>query len=79
MTLYRGINSDNEGNTGITSWSYDKEIAKGYAGKNGKVISKEVNPDEILIDTTKVPEEMRKSIGYDWKVDDKEVLLLRTI
>ena len=77
MKLYRGINRYNKDNQKITSWTYDLEIAKRYAKElNGEVFSKEFLPTKILLDTTLLNSEQKRQLGYDYKIDDKEVLIL---
>lgn len=77
IKLYRGINHFNKDNHEITSWTYDSEIAKKYVKEpNGEIFSKEFLPDQVLLDTTLLDSEQKKQLGYDYKVDDKEVLIL---
>lgn len=77
VKLCRGINCYNRDNQQITSWTYNLEIAKRYAKElNGKILSKEFLLAQILLDTTLLNHEQKRQIGYDWKVDDKEVLIL---
>jgi len=75
--LYRGINYYNGDNRGITSWTYDLEVAKRYAKElKGKVFSKEFLATQVLLDTTLLSYDQKKQLGYDYKIDDKEVLIL---
>lgn len=77
IKLYRGVNYYNEGNKEITSWTYDLGIAKRYAKElNGRIISREFLPAKVLLDTTLLNPVKKKQIGYDYEIDDKEVLIL---
>ena len=76
IELYRGINKYNEGNRLITSWSYSKEVAKGYIKDGGKVQKKKFAPENVLLDTTVLNVEQKRLLGYDYQVDDKEVLII---
>ncbi len=76
IKLYRGINKYNERNKLIVSWTYDKKTAKSYISDGGKIIEQEFAPADILFDTTILNEEQKRLLGYDYKVDDKEVLVL---
>lgn len=75
VKLYRGINKYNKENELIMSWTYDKKSAKSYIKDGGKVIEKEFAPEAILFDTTILNTEQKKLLGYDYKVDDREVLI----
>lgn len=75
VKLYRGINKYNEENELIMSWTYDKKSAKSYIRDGGKVIEKEFAPEDVLFDTTILNTEQKKLLGYDYKVDDREVLI----
>ena len=78
VELYRGVNKYNEDNELISSWTYDKKIAKRYSlDGNGKVIKKEFYPNQILLDTTILTEEQKKYLGYDYKIDDHEVIVIK--
>lgn len=76
--LYRGINKYNEENyTGAESWTYDKKIAFRYAKEiGGKMIEKIFKLENILLDTTLPNKQEKILLGYDYKVDDKEVLIM---
>ena len=76
LKLYRGINKYNKGKSKIMSQTYDKKIAKRYIGTDGKIITKEFIPEDILLDTTLLNKKQRNFLGYDYKFDDKEVLIL---
>lgn len=77
VTLYRGIHIYNRDNKGVTSWTYDKRVAKRYAKEEeGKVIEREFLSEQILLDTTVLNEREKEQLGYDYKIDDKEVLIL---
>ena len=76
IKLYRGINKYNERNKLIVSWTYDKKTAESYTGSRGKIIEQEFTPADILFDTTTLNEEQKRLLGYDYKVDDKEVLVI---
>lgn len=76
IKLFRGINKFNEKGLEISSWTYSKKIANGYAGDNGKIIEKTFNSKEIVLDMTLLNKERRIALGYDYKVNDKEVLIL---
>ena len=77
VKLYRGTHRYNMDNADITSWTYDKWIAKGYAQEiDGKVVEQEFQTGQILLDTTVLTKAEKKQLGYDYKSDDKEVLIL---
>jgi len=76
IKLYRGINKYNEINKLIVSWTYDKKTAESYISDGGKIIEQEFVPADILFDTTILNEEQKRLLGYDYKVDDKEVLVI---
>lgn len=76
IKLFRGINNFNNDNKCITSWTYNKKIAKTYADDSSEIIEKIFQPEEILLDTTKLNNEQRMLLGYDYKIDDQEVLIL---
>lgn len=78
VKLYRGINIYNEENKMITSWTYDKKIAESYIKDGGKVIEKEFSSENILLDTTILKAKQKKMLGYDYEVDDREVLIFGT-
>ncbi len=80
VVLYRGVHKYNDDDfSGVESWTYDKTIASNYAKseKNGKILKKEFSPDVILLDTTILNPEEKKQLGYDYKIDDKEVLVIK--
>ncbi len=77
IKLYRGINCYNKDNKEIMSWTYSLEIAKRYTEElKEKILSKEFLPTKILLDTTLLDSEQKRQLGYDYTVDDKEVLVL---
>ena len=76
IKLYRGINKYNEINKLIVSWTYDKKTAESYISDGGKIIEQEFVPADILFDTTILNEEQKRLLGYDYKIDDKEVLAI---
>lgn len=76
IKLFRGINKFNKDISGIVSWTYDKKIAVNYAENGGKIIEKNFPLNEVLLDTTVLGSEQKKLLGYDYKVDDKEVLII---
>lgn len=77
IKLYRGVNKYNEKNyTGVKSWTYDKEIAGNYRAEGGKIVEKVLSPSEVLLDTTLLSNEHKKLLGYDYKIDDMEVLII---
>lgn len=77
VTLYRWINKYNEDTSykDFTSWTYDKEIAKWYAWEDWKVEEKIFYPKDIMFDTTKLSDEQKRLVWYDYEIDDKEVLI----
>ena len=76
--LYRGLNHFNQDNKQVTSWTYDVQVAKRYASEtNGKIFENEFSHDQILLDTTILTSEQKRQLGYDYKIDDKEVLILK--
>ncbi len=78
IKLYRGINKYNEENyTGVESWTYDKKVAFRYAKEvGGKMIEKIFKLENILLDTTLLNKQEKILLGYDYKADDKEVLII---
>ncbi|MBN4056769.1 hypothetical protein JYU19_00505 [bacterium AH-315-J21] len=77
VLLYRGINKYNIDTNLITSWTYEEQVAKRYADlPNGRVIEKEFLSSQILLDTTLLTESVKNQLGYDYKIDDQEVLVL---
>lgn len=78
VNLFRGINGYNKDNQGITSWSYDKKVAERYAKEiEGQVIQQKFHPSQILLDTTHLTKEEKSLFGYDYEIDDKEVLIFQ--
>lgn len=76
LKLFRGINKFNRDTLGITSWSHDRKIAEDYIKDGGKIIEKEFVPENVLIDTTVLSVKQKRLLGYDYGVDDKEVLII---
>lgn len=76
--LLRGINRYNKENSEITSWTYNRKVAERYAKEvEGEVVEKEFLSGEILLDTTLLTKMERQQFGYDYRIDDKEVLILK--
>lgn len=76
IQLYRGINKYNVENNLITSWTYEKDVATRYIKNGGKLVKSIFNPQSILLDTTTLNTAQKRQLGYDYKIDDKEVLIL---
>ncbi len=76
IKLYRGVNTYNNDSKGVTSWTHDRRIAERYAKGIGDVIEMEFPSDKILLDTTRLTKAEKEQFGYDYKIDDKEVLIL---
>ncbi|MDP2708857.1 MAG: hypothetical protein Q8O93_02300 [bacterium] len=78
IRLYRGLNKYNKLNySGVESWTYKKNIANRYADKiSGEIIEKLFKPKNILLDTTLLNSVEKIMLGYDYAVDDREVLIL---
>jgi len=77
VKLFRGINEYNKGNFSITSWTHDRRVAERYAKETkGRVVEMLFSKTQILIDTTILTDEQKRQLGYDYKIDDKEVLVL---
>jgi len=77
VRLYRGINRYNKENREITSWTYDRQVAERYAKEiDGEIIETEFSFSKILLDTTFLTKAEKQRLGYDYKIDDKEVLIL---
>jgi hypothetical protein len=77
LKLYRGINYYNKDNKIITSWTYSKTVARRFAKElKGHVVSKEFSPASIMLDTTVLSAEQKKYLGYDFKNNDKEVIIM---
>ncbi len=82
VKLFRGIHEFNgENYTGIESWTYNRKTAEKYAAseKNGKVEEATFSVDNILLDTTLLGSTDKKYLGYDYNIDDKEVLVFKKI
>lgn len=77
IKLFRGINKFNKDKFGVMSWTYDKKIAANYIVDGGKIIEKIFYSNEVLLDTTLLSSEQKKLFGYDYKTDDKEVLIFK--
>lgn len=75
VKLYRGLNKYNKGEEVISSWTYNKKVAKNYAGREGIIVSQNFEPKNIILDTTILNSVQKKMLGYDYKIDDKEVLI----
>jgi hypothetical protein len=76
VKLYRGVTSDETGKTEFSSWSYSKDVAKEHTYGEGKVISKMVDPDDIILDTTEMPYNLRQKIGI---IEEEEEVLVRNL
>jgi hypothetical protein len=77
IKLYRGINNYNKNNSNLTSWTYDKKVAQRYIMETGgTVVEKTFTKEQILLDTNKLTKKEKLQLGYDYKIDDKEVLIL---
>lgn len=76
VVLYRGVNQYNKENNLITSWTYNKNIALGYIKEGGRIIKRKFDYKNILLDTTILSPKQKKLLGYDYEVDDAEVLIL---
>lgn len=77
LKLFRGTNKYNEDNSLVMSWTYDRKVAERYSKEEkGKVVKKLFSPAQILLDTTILTNEQKRQLGYDYKIDDKEVLIL---
>ncbi|KKT40940.1 MAG: hypothetical protein UW30_C0015G0011 [Candidatus Giovannonibacteria bacterium GW2011_GWA2_44_13b] len=75
--LYRGVNEYNKNDKRVVSWTYDRRVAKRYINKmSDKIIEAEFPASKILLDTTFLTRTEKRQLGYDYKVDDKEVLIL---
>lgn len=79
IKLFRGVHNYNKKNyCSIKSWTYDKKVAERYIKDlEGKVIEKFFNSKQVLLDTTILTERQRIILGYDYKIEDKEVLILK--
>jgi len=77
IKLYRGINKYNNETEGIISWTYKKEIAENYIKEEGKIIERIFRPEEILLDTTYLKQDQKVLLGYDYEIDDEEVLTMK--
>jgi len=56
VTLYRGVNNKNiTDNADYTSWTDKKPIAEKFAGKSGKVITKEIPIEDIVLSYKTIP------------------------
>lgn len=78
IKLYRGVNKFNKNNfCGIVSWTYNKRIAKRYK-EDGRVVEKIFRPEQILLDTTILTKKQKNQLGYDYSIDDREVLIIKS-
>ena len=75
VQLYRGMNKYNIENNLITSWTYERDIASRYIKNGGELVKKTFNPQSVLLDTTILNVDQKRQLGYDYKIDDKEVLI----
>jgi hypothetical protein len=63
ITLYRGVQSGGSVEdamsikTGYESWTTSINNAKNYAKKDGKVLTREFSPNDILVDYSKLPKD----------------------
>jgi hypothetical protein len=74
--LYRGVNRYNKDNREITSWTYDRQVAERYSKEiDGAIVETEAQSRQILLDTTYLTKLEKQLLGYDYKIDDREVLL----
>ncbi|MEA3450153.1 MAG: hypothetical protein U9Q85_04255 [Patescibacteria group bacterium] len=78
VVLYRGINKYNQKNFNVVeSWTYDKKIAEQYIKEiSGKIEKKKFKVNQILLNTTLLNSEEKILLGYDYKIDNKEILVL---
>ena len=78
VRLFRGINKFNKDNEEITSWTYSRQVAERYAEEiEGTVIEMEFDRSKVLLDTTLLTKTAKQQLGYDYKIDDKEVLIFK--
>ena len=78
VRLFRVINKFNKDNEEITSWTYSRQVAERYAQEvEGEVIEMEFDCSKVLLDTTMLTKTEKQQLGYDYKIDDKEVLILK--
>lgn len=76
VRLFRGVNKYNKDNKEITSWTYDRHVAERYSKEIGsEIIETEFPASKILLDTTFLTKIEKQQLGYDYKIDDKEVLI----
>lgn len=79
VILYRGVDRFNKNNpemNNIFSWTYDIEVAKRWAeGLDGEVFVEEFKPDQIVLDTTLLNREQKIYMGYNYQIDNMEVLV----
>jgi len=75
ITLYRGLDPSKEDGV-FTSWTYDKKVADRFAnridGGKGTVITKTFTPDEVIVDFTKVPDNL---LAKATKLHEQEVIV----
>jgi hypothetical protein len=55
--LHRGVREDQQmgSKTGYESWTKNKKVASGFAGRKGKVVSETIHPHHTLVDFGRVP------------------------
>ncbi len=81
VKLYRGVNPDAESssdegiaNQEFSSWSKKKSVAQEFAGDGGKVESRVFNPQDIIVDTTRIPKNVLAE-EFGNATDEAEVLV----
>ena len=73
VTLYRGAKKGNT-NREFISWSYDKKVAERFANRidGGEVIKKEIPTEDIVVDFTKIPENL---LDKKTRIQEAEVIV----
>lgn len=63
ITLYRGIKPTTKVvNKPYVSYTHDEEIARKFAGRMGTVEEKEIQPEDIIIDFSLLPMEIKREL-----------------
>lgn len=66
VTVYKGVPKEGEvSSKGYQSWTTDKDVALAFAEgryNSNKVISKKVLPDEVLVELSKLPDELKSML-----------------
>ena len=81
ITVYRAISQGQKSKDydNFTSWTTDKQMASNFLLDDGKVISKIVSPDEVLLEFDRIPYRLRPEVGEDFLGDTEHEVILKPI